>query len=142
MINEIIEAISIALNAEFPDEKYEFHMEEIKQDLKEPCFFIACLEPSRTQFLGRRYEATNNFVIQYFPESSEYQRECNDVAERMTDCLEYITTAGDEKPIRGTNMKHETVDGVLNFFVNYDLFLIKSEETVAMESMRTETTPR
>lgn len=142
MINEIIEAISTSLSAEFPDEKYEFHMEEIRQDLKEPCFFIASLQPSRELFLGRRYEATNNFVIQYFPESRDCQRECNDVAERMTECLEYITTDGDEKPIRGTNMKHEVVDGVLNFFVNYDLFLIKSEETVPMEDLSANTTAR
>ena len=45
MINSIIEAISISLNEEFGD-GYEIHMEEIKQGLKEPCFFIACLNPT------------------------------------------------------------------------------------------------
>jgi hypothetical protein len=34
-----MEAISISLNAEFGD-SYEIHMEEIKQGLKEPCFFM------------------------------------------------------------------------------------------------------
>ena len=39
MINEIIDAISIALDSEFED-GYKIHKDEIKQDLKEPCFFI------------------------------------------------------------------------------------------------------
>ena len=39
MINEIIEAISVALNEEFGDE-YEIYRESVRQDLKEPCFFI------------------------------------------------------------------------------------------------------
>lgn len=38
MINEIIDAISIALDSEFED-GYKIHKDEIKQDLKEPCFF-------------------------------------------------------------------------------------------------------
>lgn len=129
MINSIIEAISVSLNSEFGD-GYEIHMEEIEQGLKEPCFFIFCLNPATELFLGNRYFRTNQFCIQYFPESREKQRECNGVAERMYDCLEYIMMDGDTNPIRGTKMKHEVVDGVLNFFVNYNLFVYKVTESV------------
>ena len=122
MINSIIEEISVSLNEEFGD-GYETHMEEIKQGLKEPCFFITCLNPTTELFLGKRYFRTNQFCIQYFPETNEKQRECNGVAERMLQCLEYITIYGEDKPIMGTKMKYEVVDGVLNFFVNYDCFL-------------------
>ena len=97
MINSIVEAISCSLNKEFGDD-YEIHNEEIKQGLKEPCFFIACLNPNNNLFFGKRYERTNQFCIQYFPQSAKKQRECADVAERMYDCLEYITTDGDTKP--------------------------------------------
>ena len=143
MINGIIEAISISLGAEFPDDKYEFHMEEIKQGLTEPCFYIAVLEPNNAQFLGVRYDTTNGFVIQYFPESKDaYQRECNDVAERVVDCLKYITVDGEEKPIRGTKMKYQVVDGVLNFFVHYDLMVVKPKNETAMETMQSETMAR
>lgn len=82
MINSIVEAISCSLNKEFGDD-YEIHNEEIKQGLKEPCFFIACLNPNNNLFLGKRYERTNQFCIQYFPQSAKKQRECADVAERM-----------------------------------------------------------
>lgn len=138
MINSIIEAISISLNEEFGD-GYEIHMEEIKQGLKEPCFFIACLNPTTELFLGKRYFRTNQFCIQYFPETNEKQRECNGVAERMLQCLEYITIYGEDKPIMGTKMKYEVVDGVLNFFVNYDCFVRKIEQQTPMESLQAST---
>ena len=138
MINSIIEAISISLNEEFGD-GYETHMEEIKQGLKEPCFFITCLNPTTELFLGKRYFRTNQFCIQYFPETNEKQRECNGVAERMLQCLEYITIYGEDKPIMGTKMKYEVVDGVLNFFVNYDCFIRKTEQQTPMESLQAST---
>jgi hypothetical protein len=138
MINSIIEAISVALNDEFGD-NYETHMEEIEQGLKEPCFFIACLNPTNDLFLGKRYFRTNQFCIQYFPESRQKQRECNDVACRLYDCLEYVTPDGDDKPIMGTKMKYEIVDGVLNFFVNYDCFVYKVEQYTAMEELQAST---
>lgn len=138
MINSIIEAISISINEEFGD-GYETHMEEIKQGLKEPCFFITCLNPTTELFLGKRYFRTNQFCIQYFPETNEKQRECNGVAERMWQCLEYITIYGEDKPIMGTKMKYEVVNGVLNFFVNYDCFIRKIEQQTPMESLQAST---
>lgn len=137
MINSIIEAISVALGNEFGD-GYEIHMEEIEQGLEEPCFFIFCLNPTNNLFLGKRYFRTNLFCIQYFPASKEKQRECNGVAERMYECLEYITIYGEDTPIRGTKVEHEVVDGVLNFFVNYDCFIYKKEQQTPMEVVSAE----
>lgn len=137
MINTIIEAISIALNAEFGDD-YEIHMEEIKQDLKEPCFFIQCLNPMHELFLGKRYFRRNQFCIQYFPKSEmDSDKECYEVSERLDWCLEYINVDG---LMRGTKMKNQIVDGVLNFFVNYDCFLYRREENAVMGSMEVRTT--
>ena len=132
MTNAIIDGISIALSACFGD-RYEMHAEEIKQDLEEPCFFIACLNPSHDLFLGRRYFRGNSFCIQYFPESEHAQRECLDVAESMTECLEVISADGVQ--IRGTKMKYEVIDEVLHFFVNYDYFAYKTEDSISMEEI-------
>lgn len=140
MINSIIRAVSITLDAEFDEKEYSFHMEEMKQDLKEPCFFIACLNPTHKLFLGKRYFRQNQFVIQYFPESKEeLQAECNAVAERMTWCLECITTTTGDT-FRGTKMNYQVIDGVLNFFVNYDCFVYRVEQNEPMESMKADTT--
>lgn len=135
MINSIIEAISISLNTEFGD-SYGIHMEEIKQGLTEPCFFIMGLNPSKESYPGKRNFRESPFVIQYFPESENARRECNDTAERMMQCLEYITIIGKERPMRGTDMKYEIADGVLNFFVNYDFFTVTIEEDTAMEDLK------
>lgn len=140
MINAIIEAISIALNAEFDEKDYGMDMEEIKQDLREPCFFITCLSPTNRLFFGKRYFLQNQFVIQYFPESEEeLQRECNAVAERMTWCLEYITAKNGDK-LRGTKMRYQIIDGVLHFFVNYDCFVYRAEQKhEPMETLESDT---
>lgn len=140
MINTIIQSISIALDAEFNEKEYGFHMEEMKQDLKEPCFFIACINHTKELFLGKRYFRRNQFVIQYFPESdSEFREECNAVAERMIWCLECITAVAGDK-FRGTRMNYQIVDGILNFFVNYDCFVYKVEQEEVMEILESDTT--
>lgn len=136
MINTIMEAISVAINAEFGD-AYEIYMEEIEQDLNEPCFFIQCLNPTNELFLGKRYFRSNPFCIQYFPQAKgNLNRECYEVNERLNECLEYITMDG---LMHGTKMKSEIVDGVLNFFVNYDCFVYKREENTIMGVMESDT---
>ncbi len=134
MINSIIAAISVALNAEFG---YENHMEEIRQDLVEPCFFIQCVNPTTELFLGKRYFRQNSFCVQYFPKGGDKQRECNEAAERMTWCLEYITVDGQK--MRGTGMKYNMVGGVLNFFLNYDCFVYRVGTDGAMETLESTT---
>ena len=133
MINSIIVGISISLNAEFGDE-YTIYTESVEQGLKEPCFFVSCISPNHRVFLGKRYFSQNQFCLQYFPTNQDRAKEeCNTVAERLFLCLEYITVSGDL--IRGSKMYCEMVDGVLNFFVNYDLFLYRRLACTTMEEL-------
>ena len=138
MINSIIESISITLNAEFSD-KYKIHREEKRQGLKEPCFFIQCLNPTEELFFWKRYFRKNQFCIQYFPENKLHgKEECYAVGERLFSCLEYLDVGGDL--VMGTKRKYEVVDGILHFFVNYDLFVYKVAEPVPfMEEVSSET---
>lgn len=142
LTDDICKAICIALDAEFNTENedaYEIHKEEIKQGLQEPCFFVQCINAAQEQGLKDRYHRENQFMIQYFPKSrSSYQAECANVSERLLWALEYITCIGDEKPIRGTGMHSEVVDGVLNFSVNYNLPIRKIVEIPNMEQMRSD----
>ena len=133
MINKIIDGISVAINSEFGD-PYEIHTESIEQGLVEPCFSILCLNPTINQKLGKRYFRTNQFCIHYFPSSIEKQSECFAVLERLMKALEIITVTGDL--CRGTDMHGEIIDGVLSFFVNYDMYVYKEKENEpAMESV-------
>lgn len=129
MINDIITAISIAICKEFGDD-YTIYADQIKQGLKEPCFFVFCLNPTNNHFLGKKYLRTNLFCIQYFPKGCKANRNCHDVAETLQEQLEYIVM--DNDLIQGTKMKHEIVDGVLSFFINYDMFVYKIEEKTTM----------
>lgn len=135
MINSIIKEISVSLNKEFGDE-YTNYIEEVKQGLKEPCFFISCISPTNKLFVGKRYYRRNQFCIQYFPKNNNRKKEeCNNVAERLFLCLELINIAGDT--VRGTDMKCEIVDGVLNFFINYNLYVYKNTENLpVMEELK------
>ena len=136
MINLIIEGISIAINTEF-GERYTIYTESVEQGLKEPCFFISCLNPTSKVFLGERYFRANQMCIQYIPTNTSVEKEeCNAVVERLFNCLEYITVG--EDLIRGSKMSSEIVDGVLNFFVNYDLFTLRlrNKEDAMYEVLR------
>lgn len=138
MINSIIESISISLNAEFGD-KYKIYREAKRQGLKEPCFFIQCLNPTEELFFCKRYFRQNQFCVQYFPEDEFHRnQECYAVAERLFSCLEYLDVRGER--VMGTKMKYEVTDGILHFFLNYDLFVYKVSESVpVMEEVSSET---
>jgi len=136
VINAIIRAISIAINEEFGD-RYENHMEKIPQDLKEPCFFIQCPNPTSSLFVGKRYAWKNRFCVQYFPETEQVQQECNEVGGRLMTCLEYISV--ENQFIRGTKMNYQVIDGVMNFFVNYDCFTRRVSEETPMDEMESVT---
>lgn len=131
MINKIIDGISEAINKEFGD-GYDIYTESIEQGLEQPCFSILCLNPTNEQFFGKRYFRQNQFVIQYFPSTDEKNAECNAVRERMFDCLDIIIVNGDQT--RGTKMKGEIVDGVLNFMLNFDMFVYRVQELDKMDS--------
>lgn len=132
MINKIIDGISISLNAEFGD-GYRIETDRIKQGLKEPCFTIRCIKPTNELFRGNKYFRTNQFCIHYFPSGDDPETEINDVIDRLYDALEVISVGDDQT--RGTDMHGEVDEGVLSFFVNYDMFVYKQVEKDNMEEL-------
>ena len=125
MIQSIIDAICLAIHSEFGND-YEIYTESVEQGLEEPCFFILCLNPTKERFLGNRYFRTNQFCIHYFAHSDNKRMECIEVLERLSEALEFINVDGDL--IRGTATTNQFNDGVLQFFVNYDLFTFKKSD--------------
>jgi hypothetical protein len=139
MVNDLIDAISIKLNQAFGDSK-KIYSETVKQGLQEPCFFIAVLNPSQKQMVGNRYFRQHPFDIHYFPAVQGNNNELQEMAAELFDALEYITlTNGDL--LRGTKMHYETVDGVLHFFVNYNMFIhkIKTNDNMEVLTIKTST---
>lgn len=133
MLNEIIEGISLQLNRVFGD-GYPVYQNEVAQGLEEPCFFIAVLKPEVSPLLGRRAMLRNPFVVQYFPTDPGQNEEMYQVAERLTEALEFITLRNGDL-LHGIGMSYEAVDGVLHFFVSYHLPLIRPVEQTNMETL-------
>ena len=131
-IKNLIDAIAEALFQEFGSD-YEIYTEGIEQGLTEPCFMIRCLNPTKNLFLGRCYKRTNQFSIQYIPSTSDTNEECISVMERLFECLEDVILSG--KLIHGKELHGEITDGILTFIVNYDGFVLKSEEQINMEDL-------
>lgn len=125
MINKIINGIVDAINIEFGDD-YEIYTESIEQGLQEPCFSVLILNPTSELFINDKHMRTNKVMIQYFPSTNDKYQECNEVLVRLFNCLELIYIGDDLT--RGSNMSGEIIDGVLNFSINYDMFVYKSHD--------------
>ena len=131
-IKELIDAIAEALFQEFGSD-YEIYTEGVEQGLTEPCFLIRCLNPTKNRHLGLIYKRTNQFAIQYFPSTAEAYAECAFIMEGLFDCLRSVILSG--KPIHGTELHGEITDGILNFMVNYDGFVLQTEGQDPMEEL-------
>lgn len=115
-VNDVRRAVMSALAARFPDTRV--YGEKSAQGFVVPAFFVFMFPVYHTQELGRRYLRRHSFDVHYFPTGDYENDEMHDVAEQLYDVLEIINANG--KPIRGTAMRHEIVDGVLHFFVDYN----------------------
>ncbi len=136
MLNEIIKGIARRLNAALGD-GYEIYQNQVKQGLQEPCFFIGVLQPEQRPLLGLRARRVNPLVVQYFPRAEGDNAELLAMAERLLLELAFIQLpAGDW--LRGTQMRYEIVDGVLQFFVNYNMLVEQPQEQVNMEDLQIE----
>lgn len=127
MVNNLIDGISVKLNQVLGDD-YRIYSENVNQGLKEPCFFIAVLNPTQSQVMGLRYFKEHPFDIHYFPASKDGgNQEIQEVASKLFDALEYITLLNGDL-VRGTEMHYEKVNDVLHFFVKYNMFVHKQVE--------------
>lgn len=133
MINDIITGISLKLNEHF-GEGYRIYKNDVKQGLKEPCFFIAVLAPSRTDQLGERWRMDVPFDVQYIPETEENNAELYDAGDTLMDMLSNITLL-DGSSYRGRNIYCEIVDSVLHVFVTYTAWLKRVSDEIKMNEL-------
>ena len=131
MLNEIIKGVSMKLNAAFGD-AYKIYYNDVRQGLEKPCFFLAVLNPTITPRIGGQYMSRNPLDIQFIPADETQNDEMYATAWGLMEALEFIALPNGDL-LHGTGMSYEAVDGVLHFFVSYNLPLRKPVEEVAME---------
>lgn len=138
MLNDIIDAISIKLDQVFGD-GCRIYSEDVKQGLKEPCFFIAVLNPSQSQIIGSRFSREYPVDIHYFPKAKENNNEMMTVTDKMMSEMDVVTMINGDN-IRGNDIRFEVVDGVLHFFVKYKVIvLITDTPEDSMETLTVKT---
>ena len=127
MINDIITGISKKLYSTF-GENYSVYVENVEQYLQKPCFCITHISTNQQRISKQRYISRNLFDILFFASEDEQKKQMYDIADTMLEELEYID-APINGLLHGTEMRHEIIDDVLHFFVNYNLVLLKTEST-------------
>ena len=140
MINEIIKGVSMKLNATF-GAGYKIYQNDVEQGFKEPCFFIAVLKPDIAPLQKNRFMNRNPLDVHYFPTSGRNNSEMFKVAGDLMGCLEFITLP-DGDVLHGTSMSYEVEDGVLHFFVNFNLTLSRPSEETPMETLNVDVEPK
>ncbi len=84
--------------------------------------------------MGKRYLSTNPLDVRFIPLDGGRNAEMFSVAAELLEALEFITLPSGDL-LHGTKMNYEVVDGVLHFFVNYNLTLIKPIDDPKMETL-------
>lgn len=134
MENDVVNGIISKLRDVFGEETV-IYLDEVKQELSEPCFFVRTLEVSQELVVRNRYRRVYSMDIEYHP--SDYEtvvREIQQVADTLLMQLEYIHVG--ENLTRGTDIRYEVQDKVLHFFVDYDFFVFKVlDRTENMEDL-------
>ncbi|GIQ70761.1 hypothetical protein DUZ99_02010 [Xylanibacillus composti] len=119
--NDVRQGVFARLQQKFPEVAR--YGEEIKQGLKPPCFFVKLFPGQQDREVGRRYIRYHSFDIHYFA-MDDRNEAMHAMAEQLYDVMEYIIINGNLT--RGRSMRHEIVDRVLHFFVDYDFHVMRS----------------
>lgn len=103
--------------------------EKKKQGFTEPCFFIKVLNSAQDKEFNISYKRHVVYDIHYFSDKEEINTDCNNMADKLYEVLEYINVNG--SLYRANKMAHEIIDDVLHFKLNFDYRVIKEVEKPA-----------
>ena len=113
---------------------------DVEQGLQEPCFFVKSLITSQTPYPSQRLYRQYSFDVQYFPSASNNNKEMREIGEELFSVFEILELL-DGLTIRAVNMRHEIQNGILHFFVDYNVFLdIDKDDVEDMEILEHITT--
>lgn len=100
-------------------------------------FFIKVLSSGQDKELNIRYKKNISFDIHYFSDKEDVNSDCNDMADKLYVVLEYVKV--NNSLYRSNEMKHEVIDGVLHFMLQFNYHVLKQiEEAPKMNKMKQE----
>lgn len=134
-INDLRIAINNALDRDFPTT--DIYAEEIKQGFEEPCFFVKILSSNQDKQMRRTYKRTIDFDIHYFSDKEDdINSDCLEMANSLYSTLEYIEIYNQK--YRALKMKHEVVDGVLHFMLQFNYNILEIIKCAKMKTLEVE----
>lgn len=139
MITDIMHGIAAKLHQDYGD-GYTIYIENVPQGFKEPCFSIQHIQSDTAAKLPNRHLRRNAFDVHFFPKpGTDEKAQMYRMAECLFLSLEYINVL--DNLVRGSKMRYEIVDGVLHFFINYDLYVkvIAGDDGDTMENLTSKT---
>lgn len=127
MTEKLLNCISQKLDYVFNDIPIYFN--SIKQGFNVPCFFVKSVKNQEIKMLSRRFKLINQIEISYFSKNNLDTVEDNiKIADVLLNELRIISF--DKGFIRGENLHYFIDDDkVLKFYVNYDFYVFKPDES-------------
>lgn len=134
LLNDLLNAISIRLHSTFGD-GYKYYLEDVKQGLSKPCFTIDSISSRKRSTSPVLYDRTVPIVVYYFhDDKSELKKASYEVAEQVSECLEYLPMLG--KLLRGYDISWRLVEeDVIAIFVTYKFTAINEDNFEKMETL-------
>lgn len=121
-INDVRKAVMASLKKHFSSITI---YEEHEQGSDGPCFFVKLLSTKQIKEFNRRYKRNHSFEINYLPGSANTIAELDEIVEQLYQHLECIDLNG--SLLHAISIKHESIDGALHFFVDYDFQVVKEK---------------
>lgn len=135
MVNDVINGISNKIY-EILGGEYHVYKEKVKQGLKEPCFFITLINMARSNEPNNSERRTLPFDIIYYPKKMDSREEMFNIGDKLISNLDIIDVK-QYGPARGSNANYQIIDGILHFFINFDLRFLTVSEGVTMNEIET-----
>lgn len=130
VVNEIVIGIAAKITELYKEKgNYPIYTDDVKQGLEKPCFFIKYLNGNENREIGlqdRFYKDKLNFDIIGYTEDGNTEI-LNNMIDNLYE-LEYIELT-DKTKIRAAKLHPKIEDGVLHFFIDYEVFIKKDENT-------------
>lgn len=134
-IKSILEGIAAKLEDLF---QLPIYVEEVEQDMEEPCFFVTNLNAQSEKGLCATYTESLFFDVQYLGSLKDRDKNTKvmEVQQRLLREMEAIEV--EEKWIHLNNRRTEKINEILHFFFDVDIRLIKVSSWPKMQTLRKE----
>ena len=134
MIDVFLKSISDVIYKEF---KINVYLDEVRQGLKKPCFFIRDINISQKAGFSDRKRRNHLVSITYFPKNElSAIKEINPVSDLLYEILESVPFGDTTKSIGAVNMSHVISDGILVFTVSYSFHITKKKDKIYMDNLK------